>query len=710
MRQRYLRVLLTILVILLVSSVAVFAQQQETKKRLYAPSLDGLTGLFRAWDAESLRAGEVNFSLGYSHLNRDPGELVIKTAPVSFSVGIWDRLEFFASIDPYKRIQANSIQTYRLLPGQLPRPASTLTGVTSFSNDAPFIDVPDAQGRGDFRFGMKGTILSERAGQPFTMGLVGFAEIPPDTSATSLNRGLGHTGTTTAGVGYLFSKNVGKYARLHLNTILDFVGNPEINGNRLGDLQNEFWYRGGASFPAYGRLNLIAEIDGKSFFGSRMAGSNPTGPIDLIAGLRYFVKDWMSFGLGYRATLNHIDENTAARVYPAGTNGFVAQFAVGMRRNDPPTVSCAVANASIKQDEKTTVRANATDPNGDPLTFSWASSGGKVTGKDDTVEFDATGVAPGRYTVTATVSDGKLQSNCTAEITVIKKNLPPSVSCEPSRRRVTQGETATISATATDPNNDKLTYGWSVNGEKLAADGSTLTFGSAGRKPGDYTVTVTVNDGEFGASCSSTVTVVEAVKPNTPPKIECLTTTVDVASGGSIELKAQASDPDGDRLTITWSSTGGSVNGSGGSATFNAAGVKAGSYTVTVAADDGRGGKASCSMTVNVSEKLTFGPFAHGSARVDNVMKAALDDLATRMKNDSRLKANIIGYNEGTKAEPKKIGELRAKAVAEYLKKKGVEESRLTITDGGGANPIGDAKQSAGRKQNRRVEVELAVR
>jgi outer membrane protein OmpA-like peptidoglycan-associated protein len=709
MRHGYRRMLVALLAILLVSAAGI-AQQSETKKRFYAPSLEGPTGLFKVWDAESLRAGENNVSLGYNQLNRDPGELVIKTAPVSFSIGILDRLEFFASIDPYKEIKANSTQVYRVLPGELPRPATTLAGVTSFSNDAPFIDVPKSEGRGDFRFGIKGTILSERAGQPFSMGVIGFAEIPPNTSATSLNRGLGHTGTTNAGVGYLFSKNLSKYARLHLNTILDFVGNPEINGNRLADLQNEFWYRGGASFPVYGRLNLIAEVDGKSFFGSRTTGSNPASPIDLIFGLRYFPKDWMSFGLGYRASLNHVDENSAARVYPAGTNGLVAQFATGMRRNDPPKISCAVANASIKQDEKTTVRANASDPNGDPLAFGWTSSGGKVTGKGDTVEFDATGVAPGRYTVTGTVSDGKLESSCTSEVTVIKKNLAPTVSCEPSSARVTQGETATIRAAGADPNNDRLTYTWNVNGEKLAAESPTLNFGSSGRRPGNYTVTVTVSDGELSASCSSTVTVVEVVKPNTAPKIECLTTTVDVASGGSIELKTRASDPDGDRLATTWSSTGGSVSGSGESGTFNAAAARAGSYTVTVTVDDGRGGKASCSMTVNVSEKLTFGPFANASARVDNIMKAALDDLATRMNNDSRLKANIIGYNDGTKAEPKKIGDRRAKAVAEYLKKKGVEESRLTITDGGSANPIGDVKKAAGRKQNRRVEVELAVR
>jgi len=106
------------------------------------------------------------------------------------------------------------------------------------------------------------------------------------------------------------------------------------------------------------------------------------------------------------------------------------------------------------------------------------------------------------------------------------------------------------------------------------------------------------------------------------------------------------------------------------------------------------------------------GFFAIGKARVDNCAKAILDDLALRMKNDPKLRANVIGYTDDSRSEKssKALGEKRAKAVADYLQKQGVESSRLTITDGGANNPVGDNKKAAGRTLNRRVEIELSVR
>jgi outer membrane protein OmpA-like peptidoglycan-associated protein len=681
--------------------------QQDQKKKSTAPSLDGTSGLFRTWDAETLRASEFNFTIGWNHLNRDPDELIIKNLPVGVAFGLADRFEVFGSVDATKRIEGRSIGIYRVLPGQLPRPATTLQGVTYFTNEAPFIDVPRATGLGDIHLGAKVNFLSERSGSLLSMGLAAFVKLPTNDAIGYLNRGLG-TGEMDAGFLYLLSKTAFNVGQFHLNTGINFVRNPNPNGGSLADLQHEFLYRGGAAFPAYSRFQVIVEIDGKTYFGAHSSGLNHRSPVDFLAGARVHPADWISFGAAYRATFNRIREDPGRQVFPAGINGFVAQLAFMKRRNDPPTATCSVANAIIKQDETTTVRASAVDPDGDTLTYTWTTTGGKVTGTGDTVTFDATGVAPGKYTVTATVFDGKHQVTCSSEITVVKKNLPPTVECSPANTTITMGESATLTAKATDPNNDSLTYRWTVNGQPLAADTPSITFGSEGRQPGTYKVELTVSDGELTASCSITVTIRE--RPNRPPTIECLTTTLDIAAGKTAELKVRTSDPDNDKTTVAWSATGGTVSGTGETATFNATGLRAGTYTVTATVDDGRGGRASCNMTVNVSERMTLpGSFRPGSARLDNVAKAALDDIAVRMQNDSRMRANVIGYTDDSRRD-KGLGIKRAEAVADYLRKKGIDASRLTTTDGGTSNPVADNKTAAGRSSNRRVEIEFTVK
>ncbi|MBM3791512.1 MAG: hypothetical protein FJW35_14355, partial [Acidobacteria bacterium] len=157
-------------------AVAVFAMlliclpgiaQDQPKKLQKGSTLDGAAGLFKTIDAESLRQGEFNFSLGYDYLNRDPGELNFRTLPVAFGIGLFDRVELFGAVDAYKRVGASSTRVYRLIPGQLPRLASSLTGAPSAMNDAPFMDVPKAKGMGDVRFGVKINALSERRGNPF---------------------------------------------------------------------------------------------------------------------------------------------------------------------------------------------------------------------------------------------------------------------------------------------------------------------------------------------------------------------------------------------------------------------------------------------------------------------------------------------------------------------------------------------------------------
>ena len=708
MNSKFLRVLVALVVVALLALPALAQNPQD--KKLKAATLDGTTGLFKSYDAETLLQGEMNFSLGVDQYNRDPNKLVIRDYPVSFSIGLLDRVEFYASWIWQRHIDSNDIAYYRLLPGEAPRPAQTRLGVTSFTQAAPFIDVPRANGPSDLMLGVKFNFLSERKGNPLGLGLAVFTQMPLGESNVRMNRGL-TAGTNSGGFVMLLSKRAGKIAQVHFNTGVNWVGNPDWYEQTLADLQNEFIWRGGAAFPAYGHVQIIGEVSGTTYWGTRTMGLNPRAAVDVIGGVRFYPAKWITVGAGYQATINHVKEDPGAGILPAGTNGFVAQLTVGRRINRPPTVTCQVATPTIKQADTTAVRASGTDPDRDELTYTWSASGGKITGTGDSATFDATGIAPGKYTVTATVSDGELTATCSGEITVLKRNEPPTVRCEPTSTTATVGDSVSIKAIASDPNNDQLTYTWTVNGQKLAADTPGITFGTAGRDPGDYTVKVDVSDGEFTATCSTMVTVRPVPKVNRPPVIEVENAVVDVPCGETVALRVKASDPDGDKVTLKWSASCGTVLMTDTGVTFSAGGGRAGSCPITVTGDDGNGGVTSATVTANVHECLSVG-FAPGSYRLDNVAKALLDDVATRMNSDPKLFANITGYTDGSKRETsmKTLGAKRAKAVADYLAKKGVDPSRLSANDGGTSKPIGDDKTEAGRKLNRRAVIELQVR
>src|SRR5438874_2435086 len=100
--------------------------------------------------------------------------------------------------------------------------------------------------------------------------------------------------------------------------------------------------------------------------------------------------------------------------------------------------------------------------------------------------------------------------------------------------------------------------------------------------------------------------------PNHSPVAACSVSPASVfaGSGDSVAVHVNASDPDNDPLTYTYTATGGAVEGTGPEARWNSSGVAAGSYTVNVKVDDGKGGSASCAADIKVEEKPNHPPTA----------------------------------------------------------------------------------------------------
>ena len=90
-----------------------------------------------------------------------------------------------------------------------------------------------------------------------------------------------------------------------------------------------------------------------------------------------------------------------------GSASCAADLKVEARPNRPPTATLSVERSPILQGEKTGVTCNGSDPDNDPLTYSWTASAGQISGAGSNVQFDSAGLQPGTYTVKCTVNDGR---------------------------------------------------------------------------------------------------------------------------------------------------------------------------------------------------------------------------------------------------------------------------------------------------------------
>jgi hypothetical protein len=186
--------------------------------------------------------------------------------------------------------------------------------------------------------------------------------------------------------------------------------------------------------------------------------------------------------------------------------------------NRPPVASCSANPSQVFSDSGDTVavRVDATDPDNDTLAYTWAASGGSIDGTGSQVRWNPAGIALGTYSVTARVDDGRGgTTSCSAEIVVAARpNRPPTISCSANPSTVRPGERVHITASASDPDNDPLTFSWQGNGVKIVGSGAEVDLDTTALAAADYTVTGQVNDGRGGtASCTAVLTV-------KPPAVE----------------------------------------------------------------------------------------------------------------------------------------------------------------------------------------------
>jgi len=248
-----------------------------------------------------------------------------------------------------------------------------------------------------------------------------------------------------------------------------------------------------------------------------------------------------------------------------------------------------------------------------------------ATGRDSGATFscvwDASNTPEGSYRILAVAQDAAGNTASSAPIAFsVGANLPPVISAVGANpTTVNEGQSTSLSVTASDPREDPLTYTWSqvsppaptgtfTNGDTAAATWKAPLLSATTT----FTLRVVVSDGKGGtAQRTVDLQVANVATANRAPVVDAaITAPAAVLAGDTAALSIGATDPDGDPLTFTWRTN------PAGSGTFtngdtNAAGWLSGevaadtSYTLQVTVSDGV-----ASVTRSVTVKATVPKYA----------------------------------------------------------------------------------------------------
>jgi len=183
--------------------------------------------------------------------------------------------------------------------------------------------------------------------------------------------------------------------------------------------------------------------------------------------------------------------------------------------------------------------------------------------------------------------------------------VAPTAACSLQPAEVLVGEpiTATVSASNFNPKHT-VTYAWTGNGGTVTGKDTAANIDTTNAAPGSYTVTAHVTDAKAKkngeASCSANYTV-KPLPPKNPPTVSLSASPTNVVAGGNVSLSANCTSPDSVPVSVAnWTSSAGTVSGSGNSASLSTAGVAPGSLTVGATCTDSRGltGQASTQVSV----------------------------------------------------------------------------------------------------------------
>ncbi len=570
----------------------------------------------------------------------------------------------FGSILPGVVLQTNTITTPN---GTLVNPTS-FTLAPSYLPDAPFIN--RRYGESSFNtFTVGAKIRFTSPNNPYGVGLIPFYRFYGDTANSrsgfnQLQRGAspGGGGPNPFGDNGRGDFGLVAFGDARLNRFINVSGNigyilnssvkADFAGNQvtLLDRPNEVIAGIGVDFPVNRYFQPILEFRSTQYVGGRTPNAFENSPLDGLGGVRFYPTRYISLGAAYRYHVNQQNESSF---------------------------------------DDTTFRTTTTVSGPGGGTFTTTSTGipnGFQTSSDPHGFIFQ--VTAGRRNARKTPVVNKFADVTNLELSETRVTNKCEPGFQPREGTTCSDDMAVnVTTTAVDPENDVLTYNYTVSGGRIVGQGANVSWDLTGAAPGTYTITAGVDDscGVCGKTQTRTIEVAacDCVRICVCPTLSVTGPAGVTAPGETMTFTANVAGGTSEVITYNWTVDRGTIIEGQGTpvirvaTTADTAGQSVRAEVTISAPDLCETCPKTASETAAVEAAPTFRQLDEFGKLSNDDVKARVQNFYVELNNNPTAQGYIINYGSARDITR------REKQINDAIRFLRLDASRVTMVRGG---------------------------